>query len=77
MTLNHPKLVDLLKQAYSAERAASIAYRGHARSVSDADEKEAIAQIENDEWNHRASVLAIMQAYDIPISKFLRLIFST
>ena len=68
--LDHPKLVSLLKQAYSAERAASFAYIGHAASVRNLDEKAAIKQIEDDEWDHRREVLAIMQCYDIPVSQF-------
>ena len=70
MSLNHPALVDLLKQAYSAEKAASFAYQGHAGSVKIQQEKEEIRQIEMDEWEHRKEVLAIMQQYDIPISRF-------
>lgn len=68
--LDHPKLVSLLKQAYSAERAASFAYIGHAASVRDPEEKAAIKQIEDDEWDHRREVLAIMQKHNIPVSRF-------
>ena len=68
--LNHPALVDLLKRAYSAEKAAAFAYQGHAGSVRDAEEKKAIHQIEVDEWNHRKEVLDIMKLYDVPISKY-------
>ena len=53
MQLNHPKLVDLLKQAYSAEKAASFAYQGHAASVKSLEEKKAIRQIELDECLHK------------------------
>ena len=70
MVLNHPKLVDLIKQAYSAEKAAAFAYIGHAASVKNKDEKLAIRQIELDEWNHREEVLLIMKEYQIPISKW-------
>ncbi len=70
MKLDHPQLVDLLKQAYSAEKAAAFAYIGHAASVKDAEAKKAIRQIEIDEWNHRQEVLEIMQKYDVPISKY-------
>jgi len=42
--------------AYSGERAAAFAYQGHWRSVSDPAQKEAIQQIEADEWLHRADV---------------------
>ena len=70
MTLNSPELVDLLQKAYSAEKAASFAYQGHASSVKDKAEKAAIRQIELDEWNHRKEVLAIMDQYGISVSKW-------
>ena len=70
MKLNHPKLVDLLQQAYSAEKAASFAYQGHAASVKNLEEKAAIRQIELDEWLHRKEVLQIMNDFDVPISKW-------
>jgi hypothetical protein len=70
MKLNHPELTDLLKKAYSAERAASFAYQGHAGAVKNKEEKEAIKQIEMDEWNHRREVLEIMEKYEIPVSKY-------
>jgi len=68
--LPHPELVDLLQRAYSAEKAASFAYQGHAGSINNPDEKKAILQIEMDEWNHRREVLAIMQQYGIPASRY-------
>jgi hypothetical protein len=68
--LEHKALVDLLRKAYSAEKAAAFAYQGHAGSVKDEVAKKAIHQIELDEWHHRQSVLAIMQQYAIPVSKF-------
>ena len=68
--LQHPKLVDLIQMAYSAEKAAAFAYIGHAASVKSKEEKAAIRQIELDEWNHRAEVLQIMKQYDISISKW-------
>ncbi len=70
MTLHHAKLVKLLQTAYSAEKAASLAYIGHAASVKDSSMKKAIQQIEADEWEHRAEVLKIMQQYSIPISRW-------
>src|SRR5687768_4764479 len=70
MNLNHKALVDLLQQAYSAEKAASFAYQGHAGSVKDPIEKAAIRQIEMDEWNHRREVLEIMHEYNIPVSLY-------
>lgn len=70
MRLSHPKLVDLLQMAYSAEKAAAFAYQGHAASVKDPEQKKAIHQIEIDEWNHRQEVLAIMNEYGVPVSKY-------
>jgi len=57
LKLAHPALVDLLQQAYSAEKAAAFAYQGHAGSVKEKADKQAIKQIEDDEWNHRKEVL--------------------
>ncbi|MEP6767311.1 MAG: hypothetical protein ABJC61_01490 [Acidobacteriota bacterium] len=42
-------LVRLLQLACSGEKAAALAYQGHARSVRDPQEKAMIAKIENDE----------------------------
>ncbi|WP_395060632.1 hypothetical protein [Flavobacterium sp.] len=70
MELNHPELVDLLKKAYSAEKAAAFAYQGHAASVKDEMEKKEIRQIEIDEWLHRKEVLQIMNDFNISISKY-------
>jgi hypothetical protein len=70
LQLNHKKLSRLLQKAYSAEKAAAFAYQGHAGAVKNKDEKAAIKQIEIDEWHHRASVLQIMQEYNIKVSKF-------
>lgn len=75
MQLNHPALVDLLKKAYSAEKAAAFAYIGHARSVKDPEQKKAIKQIEIDEWNHREEVLKIMKQYSISPSKYYEIRF--
>lgn len=75
MQLQHPQLVDLLKRAYSAEKAASFAYQGHAGAVKSKEEKIAIRQIELDEWNHRAEVLAIMKQYNVPVSTFYEVKF--
>jgi hypothetical protein len=68
-SLDHPALVRLLQRAYSAERAASFAYIGHAASLRDPQAKAAVKQIEDDEWAHRRHVLAIMQLYDVPVSR--------
>jgi hypothetical protein len=70
MQLQHPQLIDLLKKAYSAEKAAAFAYQGHAGSVKSPVEKAAIRQIELDEWNHRREVLQLMDRYGIRPSKY-------
>ena len=43
------KLVRLLQLAYSGEKAAALAYQGHAASVKDPAEAAMIRKIENDE----------------------------
>lgn len=70
MKINHPELVQSLRKAYSAEKAASLAYIGHAGSLKNAAEKIAVKQIEEDEWCHRGSVLEIMRRYGIPVSRY-------
>jgi hypothetical protein len=72
-SLKHSALVRLLQRAYSAERAASFAYIGHAGAVQDPRAKAAIWQIEQDEWAHRRHVLAIMQLYQVPVSRYFEL----
>ena len=62
------ELRDLLRMAYSAEKAAAFAYQGHAAAVSDRDDSRRITEIENDEWIHRAEVLSIMREFKIPVS---------
>ena len=49
-------LIALLQLAYSAERAAGYAYRGHWQSVSDREERARIKKIEDEEWHHRKLV---------------------
>jgi hypothetical protein len=75
LKLEHKALIDLLKKAYSAEKAAAFAYQGHAGSVKNNAEKLAIQQIEIDEWNHRKEVLGLMQQYNVPISTYYEIRF--
>ena len=70
MKLSHAALIDLLRRAYSAEKAAAFAYQGHAGSLKDEGQKAAVRQIELDEWVHRGHVLRIMEQYEISVSKF-------
>lgn len=49
-------LITLLQLAYSGERAAAYAYRGHWHSVVNQEERLRIKQIEDEEWHHRELV---------------------
>lgn len=73
MMFDHPQLVQSLRLAYSAEKAASFAYIGHAGSLRDSDEVSKVQEIEQDEWEHRRHVLEIMKEYDIPVSRWYEL----
>ncbi len=55
------QLVRLLQLAYSGEKAAALAYQGHARSVSNPEERTMILRIENDEWVHRRKVGQLLE----------------
>lgn len=50
------RLIEILQLAYSGERAAGYAYRGHWHSVSDPEERKRIHTIEDEEWHHRRLV---------------------
>jgi len=47
------RFTELLQQAYSGERAAAFAYRGHWRSLRDPDDRRRIQTIEEEELHHR------------------------
>lgn len=53
---HHAALIAVLQNAYSGELAASLAYGGHAASVSDAKEREEILVILRQELDHRDEV---------------------
>ena len=53
---NTAKLIEILQLAYSGEKAAGYAYRGHWRSVSNPVERDRIRTIEEEEWHHRTLV---------------------
>jgi len=55
------KLIALLQLAFSGEKAAGYAYRGHWKSVSLPEERERIATIEQEEWHHRRLVGEILE----------------
>jgi hypothetical protein len=75
MKLEHPTLVKLLQKAYSAERAAALAYIGHAGSLRDAAAMVAVKQIEDDEWKHRENILGLMKRYEVPVSRWYEVRF--
>lgn len=52
----------ILRLAYSGELAAGLAYRGHWRSVRDAEDRARIRQIEEEEWHHRRLVGEMLRA---------------
>lgn len=60
MTNSRLALIALLQLAYSGEQAAAYAYRGHWKSVRDANERERIRTIESEEWRHREAIGAIL-----------------
>jgi rubrerythrin len=55
-------LIRILQLAYSGELAAAYAYRGHWASVSDAEERKRIQEIEAEEWHHRELVGELLHA---------------
>jgi len=63
-------LIALLQVAYSGERAAAYAYRGHWKSVFDEDERVRIRQIEDEEWHHRELVGEMLRSLDAQPSSF-------
>jgi rubrerythrin len=63
-TRSRERLIALLRLAYSGELAAAHAYRGHAASVADAEERERIRVIEEEEWHHRRLVGAMLADLD-------------
>ena len=55
------ELIRILQAAYSGELAAAFAYRGHWKSVTDPLERQAISNIENDEWIHRERIRYMLE----------------
>ena len=66
-------LIDLLQRAHSGELAAAHAYIGHAASVRDPVEREEIAKIESDEWEHRECVAEMLRDLGESASPWLEL----
>ena len=61
---NREKLIGILQLAYSGERAAGFAYRGHWQSVNDLAESARIRAIEDEEWHHRKLVGEMLTSLD-------------
>jgi demethoxyubiquinone hydroxylase (CLK1/Coq7/Cat5 family) len=55
-------LVSILRHAFSGERAAGYAYRGHWRSLTDPAQRERVRAIEDEEWHHRRLVGEMLTA---------------
>ncbi len=47
------RFIQILQPAYSGERAAAYAYRGHWHSLRDAEDRGRVRTIEEEEWHHR------------------------
>jgi ubiquinone biosynthesis protein COQ7 len=54
-------LIAILRLAYSGERAAGYAYRGHWQAARNPEEREHIHRIEDEEWHHRRQVGEMLQ----------------
>jgi len=63
------KLIALLQLAYSGERAAAYAYRGHWHSLTSVNERDSIRRIEEDEWRHRRLVGEMLARLDAKPSR--------
>ena len=57
------KLIHILQLAYSGERAAGYAYRGHWHSLSDPVDRAQVKKIEEEEWHHRKLVGEMLQSF--------------
>jgi hypothetical protein len=66
-------LCQLVRLAYSAERAAAFAYHGHARSLRGQPASCEVARIEAEEWQHRKHLMRIMQRLGLAASPWLEL----
>jgi rubrerythrin len=56
------RLINILQLAYSGEKAAGYAYRGHWRSVANPEERMRIKTIEEEEWHHRRLVGEMLES---------------
>lgn len=70
------RLICLLRAAHAGERAAALAYVGHARSVRDPAERDAISRIGAEEVAHRARVGEMLRELGAAPSTLRELIFT-
>jgi demethoxyubiquinone hydroxylase (CLK1/Coq7/Cat5 family) len=70
MDRDRHELVRILQGAYSGELAAGLAYRGHWKSVKNADDRAAIQKIEREEAVHRQRVGEILESLGARPLKF-------
>jgi hypothetical protein len=70
------ELIRVLRSACSGELAAIHAYRGHAASVSSAEEREQILVIQAEERHHRELVLGLLASLGAAPSRPRELVFS-
>lgn len=54
------RLIAILQHAFSGEKAAAYAYRGHWSSATNPEERRRIREIEDEEWEHRRLVGAMI-----------------
>ncbi|MEZ5424856.1 MAG: ferritin-like domain-containing protein [Pyrinomonadaceae bacterium] len=71
------KLIRILQNAHAGELAAAYAYRGHWRSVRNAEEKTEIRRIEAEEWAHRENVRRWLEKLDARPRKLREAVFWT
>ena len=60
------ELIAILRLAYSGELAAAFAYRGHWKSLADAEQRRRVQEIEREEWHHRELIRGILQTLGAP-----------
>lgn len=67
---NKQNLIAILQLAYSGERAAGYAYRGHWLSVTNTEERARIKEVENEEWHHRRLIGEMLRSLNVQPSGF-------
>jgi len=60
MNTSKDKLICLLQNAHAGEKAAAYAYNGHHRSLNDQREIADLKKIEDEEWDHRRRLHAML-----------------